>query len=42
MGTVIYEKDIEGTTKTSGGWERLSKILISEHHRRSQAALHGH
>jgi len=31
MATVIYEKDIEGVTKTTGGWERLSKTLISEH-----------
>ena len=31
MGTVVNEKDVEGTIKTTGGWERESKILISEH-----------
>ena len=30
MGTVIYEKDVEGTLKTQP-WVRLSKVLISEH-----------
>ena len=30
MGTVVYEKDVEGTLKTEP-WVRLSKILISEH-----------
>jgi hypothetical protein len=30
MGTVVYEKDVEGTLKTQP-WVRLSKILISEH-----------
>ncbi len=31
MGTVVNEKDVQGTIKTTGGWERESKLLISEH-----------